>query len=211
MGRPFNIMVVGQRGRIGFEALLFAASLRAMDPGFEGRLIVAEPQPGPLWSFDPRIGNPELRAALEDLGAEIVPFESRVFGESYTNANKAEGLAALPPGEPFVFFDSDTLVTGPVSEIPFDFTRPSASMKREATWPVIELYGPGYTATWRSLYDKFGLEFENSLDPAQPDEHWERYLYFNAGWFFGADPAAFRGRFTAQMQAIRDEPPAQQV
>ena len=34
-----------------------------------------------------------------------------------------------------------------------------------------------------------------SLDLEQPDEHWERYLYFNAGWFFGADPALFAQRF----------------
>lgn len=211
MGSPFNILVVGQRGRIGYEALLFAASLRAMDPGFGGRLIVAEPQPGPLWSFDPRIGSDDLRAALADLGAEIVPFENRAFGESYPNANKAEGLVALPAGEPFVFFDSDTLVTGPLSAIPFDFARPAASMNREPTWPEIELYGPGYTATWAALYDRFGLDFETSLDRSQPDEYWERYLYFNAGWFFGADPAAFGARFTGIMAAIRDDPPPELV
>lgn len=211
MGERFNIMVVGQRGGIGYEALLFAASLRAVDPGFSGRLIVAEPQPGPLWSFDPRISNPDLRAALEALDAEIVPFENRHFGEAYPNANKAEGLAALPTGEPFVFFDSDTLVTGPISEIAFDFARPAASMRREGTWPVIELYGPGYTATWRALYDRFGLDFESTLDADQPDEHWARYLYFNAGWFFGADPAAFGTLFTDTMREIRDDPPPELV
>ena len=151
MTARFNIMVVGQAGRLGYEALLFAASLRAADPGFAGRLIIAEPQPGPLWQRDPRIGNSALRAALADLDARIVPFESRAFGQSYPNGNKAEGLAALPAGEPFVFFDSDTLVTGAVSALPFDFDRPAASMRREGTWPVIELYGPGYTATWLSL------------------------------------------------------------
>ncbi len=207
MSSRFNIMVVGQRGRIGYEALLFAASLREMDPGFGGRLIVAEPQPGPLWPFDPRIGDAEIYAALEALGAEVRPFESRVFGESYPNANKAEGLAALPEGEPFLFFDSDTLVTGPLSEIAFDFSRPAASMKREATWPEIELYGPGYGATWHALYEMFGLDFEGSLDLTQPDEYWERYLYFNAGWFIGADPAAFGARFTETMRRIRDDPP----
>ena len=51
----FNIMIVGQAGRLQYEAELFAASLRHFDPGFSGRLIVAEPQPGPRWwDGDPR-------------------------------------------------------------------------------------------------------------------------------------------------------------
>lgn len=202
----FNIMVIGQAGRLQYEALLFAASLRAFDPGFPGRLIVAEPEPGGAWPGDPQIA-PEPRAALEDLGAEIVPFAATHFGEAYPQGNKIEGLAALPAGEPFVFFDSDTVVMGPLSELPFDFDRPAASMKREGTWPEIELYGPGYAETWQSLYDKFGLEFSPTLDLTQPDEYWERYLYFNAGWFFGADPAAFGHRFLETALAIRDDPP----
>ncbi|SES15603.1 hypothetical protein SAMN04490244_106178 [Tranquillimonas rosea] len=204
----FNVMVVGQSGRIGYEAALFAASLRHSDPDFAGRLIVAEPQPGPLWQDDPRIADSDLRALLEaELGAEIVPFRSDHFGQSYPYGNKIDGLKALPPDEPFVFFDSDTLITGPLSRVPFDFSRPSASLRREGTWPRIELYGPGYTRIWRSLYDRFGLDFESSLDLSQPDEYWRRYLYFNAGWFFHSDPATFGERFTEYATAIRDDPP----
>ena len=211
MSSAFNIMVVGQRGRVGFEALLFAASLRASDPDFSGRLIVAEPQPGPLWSFDPRINNEDLRDALADLDAEITPFESKHFGEAYPNGNKAEGLSAMPKGEPFVFFDSDTLVTGPISTVPFDFKKPSASARVEGTWPEIELYGPGYSDIWGSLYKRFDLDFESTLDPRQPDEYWRRYLYFNAGWFFGACPKAFGERLTRTMAEIRDDPPPELV
>ena len=122
--QAFNVMIVGQDGRLGYEAALFAASLRQSDPDFAGRLFVAEPQPGPLWKSDPRISSPELRALLADLDAEIVPFESRSFGSRYPQGNKIEGLFALPKGEPFVFFDTDTLVTGPLSSVPFDFDRP---------------------------------------------------------------------------------------
>ncbi len=204
----FNIMIVGQAGRLSFEAILFAASLRAADPDFAGRLIVAEPQPGSLWPGDPRIAPEPVRDCLAEFGAEIVPFENRHFGSAYPNANKAEGLYALPAGEPFVFFDTDTLVTGSLSRIPFDFTRPSASMRRTATWPVIELYGPGYTETWRSLYDRFGLDFESSLDLSHPDEYWQRYLYFNSGWFFGSCPHDFANRLVETMRVIRDERPA---
>ncbi|MCX7643717.1 MAG: hypothetical protein N2Z62_00275 [Rhodobacteraceae bacterium] len=204
--QPFNILIVAQRGRLEHEAVLFAASLRRSSPGFAGRLIVAEPQPGPLWPRDPRIGAP-VRALLADLGAEIRPFESRHFGAAYPYGNKIEALALLPPGEPFAFFDTDTLVTGDLARVPFPWGRPSASMRREGTWPVIEPYGPGYGEIWRSLHERFGLDYESSLDLSQPDEHWERYLYFNAGWFFGADPAAFGERFLRFALAIRDDPP----
>ena len=207
MAQTFNIVVVGQQGRLMYEAALFAASLRHADPGFPGRLFVAEPQPGPLWGTDPRIGNAAVRGLLDDLGAELLPFENRAFGERYPYGNKAEALLALPEGEPFVFFDSDTLVTGPVSQVAFDFDRPAASMRREGTWPVIELYGPGYSDTWRSLYDRFGLDFDSSLDRTQPDEYWERYLYFNAGWFFYRCPHVFGTRLVETMVTIRDDPP----
>ncbi|MBV7409583.1 hypothetical protein KJP29_11370 [Maritimibacter sp. DP1N21-5] len=200
------MLVIGQAGRVGYEAILFASSLRKYDPGFRGRLIVAEPQPGPFWSSDPRMSE-DQREALVALGAEVMPFESRHFGESYPQGNKIEGLSALPAGEPFFFFDSDTIVAEPLSALPVDFDQPSASMRREGTWPTIELYGPGYGATWKALYDRFGLDFEASLDLSEPDEYWERYLYFNAGWFFGPDPVAFGQRYLEMALTIRDDRP----
>ena len=210
--RPaYNVMAVAQAGRLQYEAVLFAASFRAANPDFPGRLIFAEPQPGPKWDRDPRIAG-HVRAFLaEEFGAEIRPFESSAFGSDYPQGNKIEGLAVLPAGEPFVFFDTDTLFLGPLSEVPFDFDRPSASMQREATWPEIQLYGPGYTATWKSLYRKFRLKFEPSLDLDQPDEYWKRYLYFNAGWFFHADPQEFHRYFLRYATAIRDDPPEELI
>lgn len=211
-GAPFNIFIIAQNGRLAHEAVLFAASLRHTNPDFAGRLIVGEPQPGPNWQRDPRITNAETRRLLtEDLGAEIVPFETPHFGELYPYGNKIEGLACLPEGEPFIFFDTDTLITAPLSEIPFDFDRPSASLRREGTWPKIELYGPGYTATWRALYDRFGLDFDTSLDLSWPDEYWQRYLYFNAGWFFYSCPRAFGQRFLDTALAIRDDAPPELI
>jgi len=145
--------------------------------------------------------------ALEMLGAEILPFENQVFGQDYPYGNKIEALMAMPEGEPFVFFDTDTLITGDITQVPFDFSRPSASMRREDTWPKIELYGPGYTETWKSLYDKFGLDFESSLDTNWPDEYWRRYLYFNAGFFYYECPHVFGRKFLDYALAIRDDPP----
>ncbi|SEK39111.1 hypothetical protein SAMN05443999_101339 [Roseovarius azorensis] len=203
----FNILIIGQGGRLQYEALIFAASLRDQSPGFQGRLFVAEPQPGPLWPNDPRIRGDETRALLADLGAEILPFESCHFGHAYPYGNKIEALLALPEGEPFVFFDTDTLVTGDLASVPFDFTRPTASLRCEGTWPQPELYGPGYTAIWQALYDRFGLDFQGTLDLGQPDEYWRRYLYFNAGFFFYQCPHVFGRRFLDYALAIRDDPP----
>nr|WP_321508659.1 hypothetical protein [uncultured Celeribacter sp.] len=205
--QSFNIVVVGHQGRLMYEALLFAASLRQMDPGFSGRLFIAEPQPGPCWDGDPRMKQDDLLAAFARLDAEILPFESQHFGQSYPYGNKIEALFALPEGEPFVFFDSDTLITGALSDVAFDFERPCASLKVEGTWPQIELYGPGYSEIWKSLYDRFGLDFDSSLDLSQPDEYWKRYLYFNAGFFFYKCPRTFGQRFLDYALEIRDNPP----
>lgn len=207
----FNILAVIQNGRLMYEALLLAASLRHSDPSFAGRLIFAHPVKGPLWQQDPAPRQAEALALLAGFGAELIPFEPRAFGQSYPYGNKIEALAVLPEGEPFLFLDTDTLVTGSLSETAFDFDRPSASMRREGSWPVPELYGPGYSAIWKSLYDRFGLDFDSSLDRTRIDEHWERYLYFNAGWFFYRDPRAFGERFLDWAVSVRDDPPAELI
>jgi len=64
----------------------------------------------------------------------------------------------------------------------------------------------GYAGIWKSLYDRFGLDFDSSLDLSQPDEYWKRYLYFNAGFFFYECPLVFGQRFTDYATRIRDEP-----
>ncbi|MEM9240853.1 MAG: hypothetical protein AAGB07_12860 [Pseudomonadota bacterium] len=208
--KPFNIVVVGHAGRLQYEAILFAASLRANSPDFDGRFFVAEPAPGPLWPSSPSIRS-DAREVLERLEAEIVPFTSRQFGHAYPYGNKIEALFALPKGEPFLFLDTDTLVLDEITQVPFNFKKPTASMRREGTWPELQLYGPGYNATWGSLYDKFGLDFESSLDTSWPDEFWRRYLYFNAGFFFYTCPHAFGQRFLDYAVAIRDDPPRELI
>jgi hypothetical protein len=209
--QSFNVMIIGQAGRLQYEALLFAASLRYSCPNFSGRLFVAVPQPGPLWQKDPSIHNAGVLEALARLGVEILPFENEIFGQSYPYGNKIEALQAMPEGEPFVFFDSDTLITGDLEAVPFDFNRPSASLRREGTWPKPTLYGPGYTDIWRSLYDRFGLDLDPTLDLEQPDEFWKRYLYFNAGFFYGTCPRAFGKRFAVYAQSILKDPPIELV
>lgn len=206
-----NVMIVVQNGRLAYEAALFAASLRATNPDWDGTLYLAEPQPGALWDRDPRVPDGDLRDLLQDLGGVFLPFDNRVFGQSYPYGNKIEALMALPKGEPFVFFDTDTLITGDLASVPFDFSKPSASLRRENTWPELQLYGPNLTQTWGSLYAKFGLDFDSALDPKYPDEYWRKYPYYNAGYFYYDCPHAFGKRFLDYATAIRDDAPKELI
>ena len=188
MAETFNIVVVAQAGRLEYEACLFAASLRAKSPKFKGKLFIAEPQPSGRWPHDPRIQNPACRDLLNALDAEIISVENKAYGAYYPYGNKIECLAHIP------------------NDVPFDFDRPSASNKVEGTWPEIELYGPGYTQIWKSLYDRFGLDFDSSIDLSQPVEYWRRHLYFNAGYFYHRDAHEFDKRFLHYACKIRDNP-----
>lgn len=201
-----TILIVAQSGRLTYEAVLFAASLRKAAPNFAGKLVIAEPRPGPNWPGDPGITDEEARDLLTDLGADIRSFETQHFGATYPQGNKIEALSTLDKDEPFVFFDTDTLITGPIDQIAFNFARPSASMARTATWPDPPLYGPGYTEIWQAIYDRFNVPFDPTLDTSQPEDHWERYLYFNAGWFYASDPHDFRARMVNVMTSLRDDP-----
>ena len=203
----FNLLLIGQAGRLTYEAVLLLASLRANAPDFAGRVFVAEPSEGPLWEKSPTMHNKNARSLIEKLGGEVISFESRHFGEDYPNGNKIEALLAMPEGGPFLFLDTDTLVTGDLARVPFDFEKPGASLKVEGTWPIPPLYGPGYAGIWKALYDRFGLDFESSLDLSQPDEYWRRYLYFNAGFFFYTCPRAFGERYLEYALSIRDDTP----
>lgn len=207
MSQKFNIVIVAQRGRLTYEAVLFLASLRSYSTEFAGQVIVAEPRHAGRWYDDPTIDDDDAKALISGhLGAKIVNFTAQAFGQDYPYGNKIEALQTLPKGEPFVFFDTDTLVTGDLARVEFDFSRPSASERVCGTWPEPQLYGAGYTEIWSSLYERFDLDFQTSLDPAYPPEFWRHYLYFNAGWFYGACPHEFGARFLAYATEIRNNP-----
>ncbi len=206
MDGTFDICIVGQSGRLSFEAVLFAASLRHSAPDFQGALIVGEPQPGANWPRDPRMDD-ACKALLKQLGATILPFENQHFGASYPQGNKVEMLAAMTPERPFVFFDTDTLILGDISGIPFDFDRPSASLARENTWPNVPLYGPTIADIWQAVFDLASVDIQPSLDQTLPENQWERYSYFNAGWFFYQCPRVFGEKMTDLMVALRDQTP----
>jgi hypothetical protein len=81
-------------------------------------------------------------------------------------------------------------------------------MRREGTWPRPTLYGPDIAAIWGSLYARRGLDIAPTLDLSQPEGHWERFLYLNAGWVWtGAAPAAFANDWLEVARMVRDDPP----
>ena len=51
----FNILIIGQSGRLQYEAILFLASLRQSAPDFNGQVFVAEPQHNERWDQNPAI------------------------------------------------------------------------------------------------------------------------------------------------------------
>ncbi|WP_138471329.1 hypothetical protein [Poseidonocella sp. HB161398] len=199
-----DLVLVGQKGRIGYEALLCLASLRAHDPGFAGTVWLAEPQPGPLWRGDPRMPD-SLRAACLDLGARHLPFGSRLFGAAYPQGNKMEALAAMPPGRPFLFLDSDMLVLGPLPDL--SGMPPAASDRVRDTWPKPPPYGPGRSAIWDALFARFGLDRGPTLDLRYPPGHPRRDLYLNAGWVNGPCAQGFGRLWGGTAAAIRADPP----
>ena len=71
--QPFNILIVGQAGRLQYEALLFVASLKAMSPTLKGRIFVAEPQFTNRWEKDPRMLGDIRDAGAKDgvIGADM--------------------------------------------------------------------------------------------------------------------------------------------
>jgi hypothetical protein len=202
-----NILIVAQDGRLQYEALLFAVSLRHFPENRDLRLVVAEPQPGPLWPGDPRISRPAIRRELRALGAEIVPLHNKVFGARYPQGNKLEALALLSANEPFAFFDTDTLITGPIADVVAG--PPTASQLVEPTWPREPLYGPSLAEIWGALYTRFELDMQPTLDDRFGDSDWRRYLYFNAGWFIGDCPHQMGEHLLHYAQSIERDPPAE--
>ena len=206
MNDRFTLYAIVHGGRLAAEAILLCASIARRDPNRCYDVVLAEPAPGPHWPETQALDD-ESREVLNALGADIRRFDPQHFGARYPYGNKIEGLSVLDAGRPFLFLDTDTLVLAPLGNVPFDFARPTASLRRQNTWPKISEDGPDLATIWGSLYDRFGLDFASSLAEDYPADDWRRYLYFNAGAWFYRDPEAFRALYLDYALSIRHDPP----
>ena len=198
--------MIGQAGRIGAEACLLVASLRRFDGAFAGRVRVHEPQPGPLWPADPRMSAAQRRF-LRDQGADIVPFRSCRFGATYPQGNKIEALADLPEDRPFLFLDSDTLVTGAVSALPLAPAVSAASLCCTPTWPRPPPYGPGRAAIWAAVHARAGHDLALGQNPAYTADDPRAHLYFSACWITHAHGGRFGAVYADIAQSLWQDPP----
>ena len=150
------------------------------------------------------IRSQHARDLIAELGAEFIAFNNKIFGESYPSGNKTECLTAIPNDNTFLFFDSDTLILDELCNVPFDFSRPTASLRRTATWPQPLGQGDHYADIWKDCYDICGVDYTSSLDEQFFAQDWRRYLYFNASFFFYENPTKFGARFLEFAQRIKN-------
>jgi len=75
----FNILIMGQSGRLQYEAIMFLASFCQSVPDYKGQVFVAVPQHTERWNSNPTITDPEIRALIKTLGGTISPFREHTF------------------------------------------------------------------------------------------------------------------------------------
>ncbi len=192
MTKDLQVLILAQPGRLDAAAELCAASCRA--PHSWG-VTVAGPRPSAIWPNNQEL-SPEGLTALVSLGARIIRFAPQYFGRSYPNGNRIEALFTLRPDQPFIAFDTDTLILGDLCAAELDSAAPGASERVEPTWPRGGQGRSGRKAVWRSLYHRFGL--------AEPSS----FGYFCASRVHGPCPHRFATHWLSKALALRDSPPA---
>jgi hypothetical protein len=161
---PFNVVVVAQDGRLQYEAALFCASFRAAMPDCPGRLLdgraAARAEMGPR---SPHLGRGRARAAGGARGRDPA-LRDATISASLPLWQQDRAAAGPARGRALRLLRQRHADHRRPGRGALRFRPPFGLARREGTWPRIELYGPGYTAIWKSLYDRFGLDFESSLD-----------------------------------------------
>jgi hypothetical protein len=175
-----NVVIVAQQGRIGYQALLCAASIRAFQAANAVRVFVGVPKNSRRWENNPEITDADLIAAFKRYDCEITPFDNTDFGSDYPHANKFYAIGSLPPDEPFLFLDSDSVVVSPIRPRHLNLSEP-ALKSGGPSWPVKADDGRSVGEVWRSLYEFFDIDPAPWRDPELGDDEHRVYPYYNAG------------------------------
>ena len=99
----YNILIIGQSGRLQYEAIMFLASLRQSTPDFNGQVFVAEPQHNEHWTQNPAITDPEIRGLINALGGKISPLENKYFREYTPMGTRLKRALSCPRASPSSF------------------------------------------------------------------------------------------------------------
>lgn len=201
-----SVYAIAQTGRLEFEALLCMASLLKFNTRRDWNFFVCTPANSNLWKENPDISQGDVAGALRRLGVNVVTFENERFGSRYPHSNKMYALAALPPDDPFIFFDSDHVFCGNVSSVDVNFNRPIARQTTMA-WPVTNRTTYSRAELWRAVYAKFAMPtcgwFRAEFDEDDP----RHFPYFNAGVFFGRAAGEFLEVYRHFMHELDESPP----
>ena len=85
-------------------------------------------------------------------------------------------------------------------------------MRRENTWPGVELYGPTPAQTWKALYDRFGLDFDKLARPLAARRLLAALPLLQRRLVLPRKPAGLRRPASSSWATeIRDNPPAELV
>jgi hypothetical protein len=189
-----NVVLIAQRGRIGYQALLSVASIRAHHPANEIRMFVCIPRNSKLWKRDPGVDDADLMNAFHQYDCETVFIDNSDFGSDYPHGNKFYAILSLPPEHPFMFLDSDTIVTGRLSLADFDFAQPRLKIANP-NWPVLGNSPYTVAEIWSSLYEFFGLDPAEYVDSNCDVNSHRCYPYYQANAMYFAEA----GRFGSMM------------
>ena len=207
-----NVAIVAQKGRIGYQALLSAASIREHHPAADVRIHICIPNSSELWVDNPGIEDPALIRAFERYSCELVHFENADFGSNYPHSNKFYSILSLPPQEPFLFLDSDTLLLRPIRPDDFNFAVPGLKAAGPS-WPIV---GRSFSIKdiWESLYAFFGLEALPYRDDSQGADPHQLYPYYQGNVMYYARAGVFgetmlemaKQLWQHQPEPVRDQP-----
>lgn len=203
-----NIYIIGQNGRLQYEALLCMISFLRCNNAGAANLFVCTPKNSSLWDTNPDMSNSEIAETLRSLGVNVVTFDNTHFGTRYPHSNKVYALAALPPDEPFIFFDSDHIFKAPLESVVIDFKKPIARQTALA-WPVVNKTNYSRAELWQAIYDMFNMSTSNWFRDDFPISDPRRFPYFNGGVFFGDAAGKYFNRYKYFMEELDENPPEQ--